>query len=303
LIPASRNFSNRDISRYYSETTSDYSTLWFDRVNLAMHFGYQADASMTHAQGLENSNRVLADLADIHPGSRVLDAGCGLGGTSLWLAAKRSAQIVGIGIGEDQIRFANEEANRRSLAGAAKFLVADFNAMPFKEHSFDVVWAQESLCHAKDKARFFKEAARVLTPDGCIIVADGMLKRTNVTDAERHLLLQWFDGWKLSSLWTATELADAAREAEFSVISVEDVTANTVLSHRRLYLRACGMFPLAMLMRIVGLRNSVQTGNAFAALRQYQALKRGCWFYGILVARKSKIAPVLSDQVARRNVG
>src|SRR5262249_17410792 len=149
----------------------------------------------------ENSNRVLADLANINPGSRVLDAGCGLGGTSLWLAAKRTAQVVGIAIGEDQIRFASEEAKRRSLGGSVRFLVADFNAMPFPEHSFDVVWAQESLCHSKDKALFFREAARVLTPDGCIILADGMLKRTNITDAERNLLLQWFDGWKLSSLW------------------------------------------------------------------------------------------------------
>src|SRR5262249_19187690 len=160
--------------------------------------------------------RILADLANIVPGSRVLDAGCGLGGTSLWLAEKRKVEVVGIAIGDDQIRFATKEANRRAITGSARFLVADFNAMPFPGHSFDVVWAQESLCHSKDKAVFFREAARVLRPDGCIVLADGMLKRTNVTDAERNLLIQWFDGWKLSSLWTATELANAARAAGFS---------------------------------------------------------------------------------------
>ena len=41
-------------------------------------------------------NRVLADRAGIRPGQRVLDAGCGVGGSSLWLAEQRGAAVVGI---------------------------------------------------------------------------------------------------------------------------------------------------------------------------------------------------------------
>jgi tocopherol O-methyltransferase len=287
LVPIDRAISSADVRSYYSETAFDYGALWYNSANLAMHFGYQSSPSMAHSESLGNSNRVLADLAKVKPGDRVLDAGCGIGGSALWLASQRAACVIGIALGTDQIRCANQETKRRSLSAAARFLVADFTAIPFSANTFDVVWAQESLCHTKDKTEFVQEAARVLKPNGRLIVADGMLKRSHVSDREWTLLRQWYDGWKLAGLWTAAQHANAVKAAGFSVVSIQDVTAKTMASHRRLYQRANGMLPLCKLLSLGGLRNSMQTGNAIAALRQYEALRKDCWFYGILLAHKA----------------
>jgi hypothetical protein len=46
-------------------------------------------------------------------------------------------------------------------------------------------------------------------------------------------------------------------------------------------------YPLALMGRASGVRSAVQHGNVIGSLRQYQALDRGLWFYGILSATKN----------------
>jgi hypothetical protein len=46
----------------------------------------------------------------------------------------------------------------------------------------------------------------------------------------------------------------------------------------------CWSYPLARLGRALGIRSAIQHGNVFGSLRQYQALERGLWFYGIVSA-------------------
>ena len=81
---------------YYDQTWLDYRILWLNKDNLAVHFGYTDDSTRSHTDALKNMNRVLADRVRIQPGERVLDAGCGVGGSSLWLATERGAEVVGV---------------------------------------------------------------------------------------------------------------------------------------------------------------------------------------------------------------
>jgi cyclopropane fatty-acyl-phospholipid synthase-like methyltransferase len=251
-----------------------------------MHFGYQKDRTTDHSASLINAIENLAEIAEVRAGDRVLDAGCGIGGSSLWLARERNARAVGIALGIDQVNAARRSAKRTALSAKARFLVADFTALPFPAMSFDVVWAQESLCHANDKHAFFEEAARVLARGGRIVVADFMLRRPSVDAENKRLLEDWFDGWAMPGLWTAAEHVNAAKAAGLRSILIHDITRYTLPSHRRLYERARWAMPIASLLQATGLRNTVQDGNIVASLRQYQTLRRDCWFYAILSARK-----------------
>src|SRR6478735_3275219 len=84
------------VNEYYEHTYFDYRTVWHCDNSLAFHFGYYADHIERHKDALLNTNCVLADIAKVKPGDRVLDAGCGLGGSGFWLATHRSAEVVGI---------------------------------------------------------------------------------------------------------------------------------------------------------------------------------------------------------------
>jgi len=281
-----RKITNEQIRSYYTHTSGDYWAAWLDDQNLSMHFGYQETSTTSHSVSLTKAIEVLAGIAEIAPGDRVLDAGSGIGGSSLWLATKKKADVVGIALGLDQVRTARGEARRKASSENAQFLVADFTALPFDAGRFDVVWAQESLCHAYDKSAFFKEAARVLAPGGRIVVSDFMLRRSSVSKEDRALLQEWFDGWALPDLWTAAQHANAARAAGLHDVCIRDVTQCTLPSHRRLYERARWALPIATLLRLAGLRSAVQDANVVASVRQYQTLRRDCWFYAIMSARK-----------------
>lgn len=284
--PGFRNVTLDNIRSYYTESADDYRTMWLNPRNLAMHFGFQENNAISHSASLLNANRIIADIAQIGAEDRVLDAGCGLAGSSLWLARERQARVIGIALGADQVDAARREARRRKLSNKAQFLVADFTVLPFQAGSFDAVWAQESLCHADDKAAFLAEAARVLAPNGRLVVADFMLKSTRHGAADRKLLEEWFAGWNLPGLWTAGQHANGAGVAGLSDICIVDVTHRTLPSHRRLYQLTQRTRPFFELLRLIGFRNHIQTANFVAAVRQYQALKNDCWFYGILSARR-----------------
>ncbi|MGH3766635.1 MAG: SAM-dependent methyltransferase [Pseudonocardiaceae bacterium] len=276
---------------YYDETWLDYRILWLNPDNLAVHFGYTDQSTRSHTDALKNMNRVLADRVQIQSGERVLDAGCGVGGSSFWLAKERGAEVVGITLAPGQVAKARSYAARRRLADRVQFEVADFTATPFPDASFDVVWAVESLCHAPDKAAFYQEAARLLRPGGRVVVADFVRADRPVDPKGERLLHEWLTGWAVPDIDTPGEHLAHLDAAGFGEARLDDVTAHTRPSLRRLYRMAYWTYPLAVLGHRKGIRSAVQHGNVIASIRQYQALRHGAWYYSILSATK----PARSD--------
>ena len=72
------------VIKYYESTRSDYENLWFAENDPAVHFGYYDERVSNHPQAIVRMNAVLADLAGIGAGDRVLDAGCGCGASAIW---------------------------------------------------------------------------------------------------------------------------------------------------------------------------------------------------------------------------
>jgi tocopherol O-methyltransferase len=274
------------IVSYYDETWIDYRALWLNRDNLAVHFGYTDASTRGHTDALKNMNRVLAERVQIQPGERVLDAGCGVGGSSLWLAAERGAEVIGITLVARQVTMARHYAAQRGLAERASFEQADFTATPFPDASFDIVWAVESLCHAPDKAAFYREAARLLRPGGRVVVADFVRVARPVDPIGEKLLHEWLEGWAVPDIDTPGEHLGHLAAAGFAEPRLDDVTVHTRPSLRRLYRMAYWTYPLAVFGRVTGIRSEVQHGNVIASIRQYQALRHDAWFYSILSATK-----------------
>jgi tocopherol O-methyltransferase len=277
---------NEAIVCYYDETWLDYRILWLNKDNLAVHFGYTDDSTRSHTDALKNMNRVLADRVRIQPGERVLDAGCGVGGSSLWLATERGAEVVGITLAARQAAMARDNARRRGVTDRVQFEVADFTATPFPDASFDVVWAVESMCHAPRKAAFYREAARLLRPCGRVVVADFVRAARPLGSTGERLLHEWLDGWAVPDIDTPGEHLEHLASAGFVEPRLDDVTTHTRPSLRRLYRMAYWTYPLAVLGRVTGVRSEVQHGNVIASIRQYQALRHDAWFYSILSATK-----------------
>jgi SAM-dependent methyltransferase len=119
--------------------------------------------------GSEGALRWLADRLDLGPGTRMLDAGAGVGGPAGWLAAQRGLRPV---CAEPMV--AAVRASRR-LFGLPS-VVSLGQQLPFGDGAFEAAWCLGVLCTTSDKAGALGELRRVLV-DGArlgllVFVAD-----------------------------------------------------------------------------------------------------------------------------------
>src|SRR5690606_31006353 len=99
---------------------------------------------------IANTNRILMELAQIKNNERILDAGCGVGGTAMFLCENRDVKVTGITLSQKQLNHANALAQKRGFSHRADFHVMDYTQTGFEDASFDVIWCCESVCHAQN---------------------------------------------------------------------------------------------------------------------------------------------------------
>ena len=115
-------------------------------------------------------------LPHLRPGMRLLDAGCGAGSITIGLAeATEDGEAIGIDAFEEAIEAARSMASSLGRSSSLRFEVADINALPFEEASFDAVFCHAVLQHLPDPLAALRELRRVTRPGGVIGVADADL--------------------------------------------------------------------------------------------------------------------------------
>ena len=163
-------FTNKDIADYYDQTEIHYRRAWDLEASLAMHYGYWRENTKNFRESLQHMNEALAQTVNIQASDKVLDAGCGVGGSSIYLAKKHGCQVIGITLSAKQQASAQSNAQKAGVDQLTRFEQQDFACTTFPDQSFDVVWTLESVVHADDKKVFLKEAFRLLKPGGRLIM-------------------------------------------------------------------------------------------------------------------------------------
>jgi SAM-dependent methyltransferase len=122
-----------------------------------------------YAAAVALTERVLA-AGEVADGTRVLDVGCGFGGTLDHIRQHHTGcQLTGINIDERQLRRARELLD---APDELRFVTADGCTLPVAGASIDHVVALECIFHFPSRKGFFKEAARVLRPGGTLVLTD-----------------------------------------------------------------------------------------------------------------------------------
>ena len=271
---------------YYNCCWTDAEFGWGLDTYHSIHYGYYDRYHCSHGLAVENFNRVISHKAKIKRDDRVLDAGCGVGGSSVWLGQERGCAVVGINVIPAQLTRARNLAELRGVTDLVTFELCDYNSTGLPDESFTVVWGLESICHSEDKREFCREAWRLLKPGGRIIVADGFLAREAVGQTERRYLQEWYDGWAVPHLSRIDEFRTYLSSAGFAELTFNDVTGNILPSARRMFWGSIAAYGVAKPATLLGLMSTVRMGHMSAAYYQYLAIRRRLWKYGVFTGVK-----------------
>ncbi|PSB45841.1 methyltransferase domain-containing protein [Chroococcidiopsis sp. CCNUC1] len=181
------------IGQFYDSSSSLWEQVWGEH----MHHGYYGTDGKQRKERRQAQIDLIEELlqwADVEQAQHILDVGCGIGGSSLYLAQKYNAQATGITLSPFQANRATQRAQAMGLSQKAEFLVANAQNMPFADNSFDFVWALESGEHMPDKVKFMQECYRVLQPGGKLVMVTWCHRPTDAksggiltADEQKHL--------------------------------------------------------------------------------------------------------------------
>ena len=165
---------NQRIQQFYDDSSGLWEQTWGEH----MHHGYYGADGMQKKERRQAQIDLIEELlrwADISHAENILDVGCGIGGSTLYLAEKFQAIATGITLSPVQANRATQRAKDAGLAPtaaaspSAQFQVADALNMPFADNSFDFIWSLESGEHMPTKEKFLQECYRVLKPGGTFL--------------------------------------------------------------------------------------------------------------------------------------
>lgn len=199
------------MARYYDE--------WHERYMAA--FGDTLQSQRTAELGELFTH--IADQAELAPGKRVLDAGCGIAGPGLWLARHRGVSVAALNISGAQVGEARARVAAAGLEQRVVVTQGDFHRLEdyYPPDSFDAILFLESLVHSDHPQVVLASAYGVLKPGGVLYVKD-LFQRARIADrAERarvHKVVANVNRHFSLNVKIQSEFLAAVRDAGFALV-------------------------------------------------------------------------------------
>ena len=219
----------RDIREFYDASSGLWESIWGEH----MHHGYYGKNGNYRLDRRQAQIDLIEELLlwagydEQNKPQQVVDVGCGIGGSTLYLAQKFGSKATGITLSPVQALRAKERATEAGLSNWVGFEVANALEMPFDDNTFDLVWSLESGEHMPDKTKFLAECYRVLKPGGKLILATWCHRETSslagdLTQSEVAHLKEIYRVYCLPYVISLSEYREIATECGFQNLKSAD---------------------------------------------------------------------------------
>ncbi len=276
-----------DIKDYYESTHVHYKKWWKLDQHLALHYGVWTPEVKSFAESIKNTNQIMLDAAQLEANHEVLDAGCGVGGAAFFIHQSTGAKVTGISLSPTQINMANELAQKHKLESKLNFQLRDYLKSEFPKESFDLVWACESICHAKDKKEFFLEVHRILKPGGKLVLVDYFKTKDDQKDPNQWIK-KWLDTWAIARIISLRLFKTELESTGFTQVRSTNYTQEIYKSSRFMYLASlAGALPTKLYKLYNPKASKFSQSHYKGGIYQFRALKDQLWEYHLVVAHKA----------------
>jgi tocopherol O-methyltransferase len=271
-----RGLTKRAIRQHYDWATPFYRLFWGPHIH---HGLWDGDESPDRAQ--RQLTDYLAAEADIPCGARVLDVGCGMGGSAVRLAEALACRVTGLTLSPVQRNWATAAAWLRGLRRRVRFVCQDVEQAEFPPATFDVVWSVECTEHLFDKPGFFRRAARWLRPGGRVAICAWLAGDRPHSEETSRQVRAVCQGFLCPSLGTADDYLGWMRDAGLEPCHHADLT-DQVARTWEICSRRVRRSRVRWLARYAG-QEMVEFLDHFEVIRE--AYRGGAMKYGCFVAR------------------
>jgi cyclopropane-fatty-acyl-phospholipid synthase len=181
----SRTNSRSNVAHHYDLSNNFYRE-WLDD-DLQYSCAYWPDDVNTLEQAQMAKKAHIAAKLALQPGQRVLDIGCGWGGTALYLHKVADVDVLGITLSTEQLALARQRAEAAGVSGRVKFELIDYRDLVAREAgSFDRIVSIGMFEHVgvPQYDTFFRAASNMMTRNGVMLLHTiGRMGKPGSTDA------------------------------------------------------------------------------------------------------------------------
>ncbi|MQA00053.1 MAG: methyltransferase domain-containing protein [Dehalococcoidia bacterium] len=127
---------------------------------------------LIHDRVFARTHREIAEWLGIDRGSRVFDAGCGVGGMAE-VFAERAAEVVAVDLDDENVRHTVDRIDAATRRAAIDVRVGDLLRLDDPDDAYDLVWCSRVVHHLPDMLAGVTELARVTKPGGTVAIREG----------------------------------------------------------------------------------------------------------------------------------
>ncbi len=270
------------LNQYYEKSKIGYDfALWGSK-----HFGfYPKDKKISEKEAQILMQELVAKKLKLTSKDIVLDAGCGQGVVSTFLAKKYSCKIEGITVVPFEVQKANLLAKKLKVSDKVNYSLMDYSNTEFSNNHFNCIYTTETLSHSIDIRKTLKEFFRILKEGGRVAFFEYTIAEDKVfSKSEMKILEKVAKGSAMDGLkdFRHDKFQNVLSEAGFTNVKVYNISENTGPSLARL--RKFMVIPYYLFVKPLRLQEKFPNGSA--AVEFYKMAEKGLIRYNIFTGTK-----------------